>query len=63
MKESEVWQEATKIWEKREKIKDFDGVSVVQLESRLGQDDWGIDVGTKYFYAIFQVRRFLDGLE
>ena len=58
MRESEVWQEATKIWEKREKIKDFDGVSVVRLGS-----GYAIDISGNFFSLKQQVRRFLDGLE
>jgi len=31
MKEQDVWQLATELWEKREKIKDFDGLTVLKI--------------------------------
>jgi len=64
MKESEVWQEATKVWEKRKKIDgrdgyEFEGLSVMKLES----GEWGIDMPDKFYLTTTQVHRFLDGLE
>jgi len=59
MKESEVWQEATKIWEKRGKVKGFDGICIMETDS----GNWIIDIKTSYFSLTTQVRRFLDGLE
>lgn len=58
MTEQEVWPLATEIWEKRKKIKNFDGVSIVKLKS-----GYGIDTSDNFFSLKQQVRRFLDGLE
>lgn len=60
MKEQDVWQLASELWEKREKIEGFDGISVVNLEY---YNEWGIDISGNFFTLKETVRRFLDGLD
>jgi len=48
------------LWEKREKIKGFNGITVIYLQTA---KDWGIDIANDFFLYDTQARRFLDGLE
>jgi len=70
MTEQEVWEQAGKIWEKREKIQGLAGLQICiyhKLESKNLLNLWQVILRANsvvYFFTTkAEVHRFLDGLE